>query len=250
MDHYQFKNKISVSHSKIFYLKVSIFLIIFNILFLYLRLKAEIIENEYRFKKSDPKYFSISDITNEQAERLINAILNEKKIPYGYPYEGCMYRATAFARFAEFKKDIIVGKIIVEGKLAPPYIGDLNKLGYKTWHWHVANVVSIVQNDGSKKLMVIDPPFFNKPVEIESWKESLTSNKIYDPYISKLYFGDRHQFYPLFAEELTYEEDYNKLDIKNLKKEVKKMLREQDKNIIPNSSNDIFVTSIGTNNSK
>ncbi len=172
----------------------SFILLLFFSLLASAQYKTANLPNGYASESTDPKELQISVIDLRTAEKLYATLIDDKTIPYGYPYEGCYARATAMSQIAE-KQNIITGRIVVEGKLQAKL--DLLRYPIVRWkYWHVAPVAYVKQLDGTIVLMAFDPTLASRPIETTKWLNSLLYDYLdYKPFINEVYYGNRFQYF-------------------------------------------------------
>lgn len=128
----------------------------------------------------------ISVVNDEFALRLFQEVTMQKKIPFGFPEDGCFARAHEISyQFA--RRGIATGKVFAHGvfRLAD----DKAKKGSVTWAFHVAPFL-IVDTGKEKQVWVIDPSLFFEPVTLHAWLEALTvhpKSSLKDVYFTNSY---------------------------------------------------------------
>jgi len=209
---------------------------------------ARYIANGFEFTRKDPPLIYVSDISLDRANKLFSDFQNEKKIPFGYPREGCYARAAAMAQIAE-KQDIIVGKIFVEGLLTVEPKGKFQVL---LWQYHVAPIVSVKHKNGKSELLVLDPSLFDRPITIKEWKNKMKFNKYQAcdqstkkcepiiPRVDQSYYGSRFQYWPLMEkiENYKYLTKYDPSHIENMNSALKDHILFEDKSLRSTSTKD------------
>lgn len=155
----------------------------------------------------------MSSISMKKAMKLFKKIAEDKKIPFGYPEDGCYARAHMMAKLLE-KKGVISGKIFIEGDLR---VNTKNSpKGYVEWWYHVAPVIKIKEN-GVEKNYVFDPSLFDRPVPVEDWVSTQTSHE--GGRRDEVYATKRFNYYP--NEKNLNLNSYDSKDISSMKKTMK-----------------------------
>lgn len=150
-------------------------------------------------------------LSKVEAQQLVDHFLSMESIPFRYPADGCAARAVAMAWEAENQFGIEVGRIFVTGALQVRF-GLGGKLEFGRYDWHTAVVVWV--DDGVEiDLRVIDPALFSWPVSVEEWTARLVfpsspevadhflSKDPYEPVVHSVYYGERFQYDPAYAED-------------------------------------------------
>lgn len=131
----------------------------------------------------------ISVVNDEYALRLFQEVTMQKKIPFGFPEDGCFARAYEMSyQFA--RKGILTGKVFAHGvfRLAD----DKAKKGAVTWSFHVAPFL-VVDTGKEKQIWVIDPSLFYEPATLRAWLEALTVHP--KSSLKNVYFTDRYVYH-------------------------------------------------------
>ncbi len=142
---------------------------------------------------------TLPDIGLDTANAFFSRLRRQPHIPFQYPANGCSGRAQEMCRLIERHLDPSPKNVVAKVW----NIGDGSLLTVKTennpdcavsWFYHVAPVVK-----AGKKLLVIDPSLFEKPVTVAKWHSvqtgkstgpTYTARDAYDFDQGKLYFGE------------------------------------------------------------
>lgn len=106
-------------------------------------------------------------------------------VPFKYPSNGCWIRAHLMS-FALRENGAEPGKIWIDGKLQTHSMNVPNCL--VSWAWHVASVLLVIQPDGQKLPMVLDPSMSSEPILPETWKAMMRDHD------SRLRYSDWTQY--------------------------------------------------------
>ena len=136
------------------------------------------------------KNIPVTVMNDEFALKMFQEMTVQKKIPFGFPEDGCYARAHEMAVQLE-KKKIYTAKVFATGKFRV----DAQKAarGSVTWGFHVAPVI-IVDDGKSRRLWVIDPSLFYEPTSLETWLETLTSHEKSE--LKSVFLTSRFIFHP------------------------------------------------------
>ena len=115
---------------------------------------------------------SVSVVNDEFALKLFQEMTVQRKIPFGFPEDGCYARAHEMSYQLD-KKKIETAKIFATGLFRLD--NGKAESGIVTWGFHVAPVL-IVDDGKTKSLLVIDPSLFLEPASVEDWLMKLTSH--------------------------------------------------------------------------
>ena len=142
------------------------------------------------------KEMSISVVSEEYALRLFQEMTMQKKIPFGFPEDGCFARAHEMA-FQLSLKGIVSDKGIATGKI---FASGLFRLaneqaakGAVSWSFHVAPFV-IVDTGKEHQIRVIDPSLFYEPVALKEWLEALVVHS--KAKLKSVYLTNRFVYHP------------------------------------------------------
>ncbi len=160
-------------------------------------------------------------MNDEYVLKLFQEMTVQRKIPFGYPEDGCYARAHEMA-YQFDQMDIHSGKVFATGVFRIE--NSKAKNGVITWGFHVAPFV-LVDDGKVKKPWVIDPSLFYEPVPIERWLEKLTEHpaaKLKEVFLTNRYiYHLRHKDRRL--------QDFDPEDLRAARKVMKKYLKKDDK---------------------
>ena len=124
------------------------------------------------------------------------------------------------------QEKIEMGKVFIEGQLLAktPY----PKFPLAHYHWHVAPVAYVKQENSRTELLVFDPSLFNHPVTVDTWKaKHLENNPDYPKSrVDSVYFGSKYQYYARTIE--WYKDTYKPYDLQVMKEQFERWGPEQD----------------------
>lgn len=157
---------------------------------------------------------TVSVVNDEYALRLFQEVTMQKKIPFGFPEDGCFARAYEMS-YQFSRKGISTGKVFAHGvfRLAD----DKAKKGAVTWSFHVAPFL-VVDTGKEKQIAVIDPSLFFEPVTLRAWLEALTVHP--KSSLKEVYFTNRYVYH-----HVNRERHLTDFDPEDLKKACKLMKR-------------------------
>lgn len=163
----------------------------------------------------------ITVMNDEYILKIFQEMTVQKKIPFGYPEDGCFARAHEMSYQLD-QKEIHTGKVFATGRFRVD--NSKAEKGVITWGFHVAPFM-LVDDGKVKKPWVIDPSLFYEPVPIEKWLEKLTehpSSKLDEVFLTNRYvYHLRHKDRRLL--------DFDPEDLKAARKLMKKYLKKDDR---------------------
>jgi hypothetical protein len=136
------------------------------------------------------KEISVAVVSEEYSLRLFQEMTMQKKIPFGFPEDGCFARAHEMA-FQLGLKSIYAGKVFASGvfRLA----NEKAAKGAVSWSFHVAPFV-IVDTGKELQIRVIDPSLFYEPVTLKAWLEALVVHS--KAKLKSVYLTNRFVYHP------------------------------------------------------
>ncbi len=136
------------------------------------------------------KSMHVAVVSEEYALRLFQEMTMQKKIPFGFPEDGCFARAHEMA-FQLGRKEVATGKVFASGifRLA----NEKAAKGAVTWGFHVAPFV-VVDTGKELQIRVIDPSLFYEPVTLKAWLEALLVHP--KAKLTNVYLTNRYVYHP------------------------------------------------------
>lgn len=163
----------------------------------------------------------ISVVNDEMALRLFEEMTVQRKIPFGFPEDGCFARAHEMSLQLD-KKGIATGKVFATGS----FHIDSEKAarGYVTWVFHVAPFF-VVDSGKEQKIWVIDPSMFNEPTRLDKWLLALNAHA--KSRLDSVYLTSRYIYHPSDKDRRLH--DFDPEDLKKSERILKRYLKTQTK---------------------
>ncbi len=133
--------------------------------------------------------YCLSTMTEDEAKQLFNKFASEDKIPFDYPVDCCYSRAHLMCMHIEYKGFICEKQFVFDSEWVYGNSSQNMDLRPKTqagqpmtfpnengneqqvkWSYHVAPIVTILNNEGDEKHLIIDPSIASQPVTVDEWK--------------------------------------------------------------------------------
>lgn len=122
--------------------------------------------------------FSDGKLTMEEVEQLFE-YLAEQDITFDYPIDGCWNRAHLMVKAMEelgipeesITKAWTFAKPGEELAVPANYFSMYSPDGIVNWGWHVAPVVTVIDDNGNEVQIALDPSIATEPVTVQEWVE-------------------------------------------------------------------------------
>ena len=147
-------------------------------------------------------------LTEAQIRAVFDDMRDEPDIPFAFPSDGCYARADAMMNRILERYDIdpsAVRKVVIQGDLRVPtefvYQGPLGNDRLVRWGWHIAPAIPVAADDGTTRLMVVDPSLFDHPVAPDEWAAAMGDPNARPMVVDRRVYGLDHFGSPLVLDD-------------------------------------------------
>lgn len=172
-------------------------------------------------KDLNGKDIPVSVMNDEYALKIFQEMTAQRKIPFGFPEDGCYARAHEMS-FQLDKQSIHTGKVFATGRFRVDN-GKAAK-GVITWGFHVAPFF-LVDDGKVKRPWVIDPSLFYEPVTLDAWLNKLTEHPTSE--LKEVFLTNRYIYHLRHKDRQI--SDFDPEDMKAAKRLMRKYLKKDTK---------------------